>query len=84
MMIRARGRGVVTIGVRSGNLPGNGPPTILGMVSTTSTTFVDLLPQGAGSYMWRDMGTRPEALDLAISGPGAQIEIDCVVPFLIP
>lgn len=84
VLIRARGQGLVTIGVRSASIPDSAPPMMLGNVSTTSTTFIDLMPQGSGSYTWRDALTRPDALELAISGPDSQIEIDCVVPFFIP
>jgi len=84
VLIRARGQALVTVGVRSAGLAGGGPPLTLGNISAMSTTFVDLLPQGAGTYTWRDQPTRPDALELAISGVSSQIEIDCVVPFVLP
>lgn len=83
VMIRARGQGLVTVAVRPGG-PASGPPLVLGNVASSGTAFVDLLPTGAGSYTWRDLQTRPGALELTITGPNPQIEIDCVVPYFIP
>ncbi len=84
VLIRARGQGLVNVGVRSSGVEGSGPPETLGNVSAASTTFIDLFPQGADSYTWRDALTRPAALELTISGPSSQIEIDCVIPFFVP
>ena len=84
VLIRARGQGVVTIGVRSAGVPVGAAPMTIGSVAASSTTFVDLLPQGTGLYAWRDMLTRPDALELVLNGPNPELEIDCVVPFFIP
>jgi hypothetical protein len=83
VMIRARGAALVSVGVRVG-----GQVVVVGDVGTSTTTFDDLFPREGpaargGGYLWADPRQRPGALEIALPG-GGHLEVDCVVPFLVP
>ena len=82
-MVRARGTGTVTANVRVSN----GTPGASGTSTATGpgASFVDLLPANASgsTYTWTDDRLRPVAVELSM-GPGALVEVDCVVPFTVP
>lgn len=81
-MARVRGVGIVTATLRSTTGQPLGQPFV---ITGPGSSFSDLLPRGpAGlTYAWASDAGRPVAIELAV-GANAQLEIDCVVPFLVP
>lgn len=81
-MVRARGVGIATATLRGSSGQPLAPPLT---VDGPGDTFADLVPRGAAgiTYAWPDDRARPVAIELAV-GANAALEIDCVVPFLVP
>lgn len=83
LMVRARGVGTVTTLLRG---PGGAPVTPPSPFTGPGPTFSDVVWRtnaGQPTHSWSDERTRPVALELVVE-PGSEIEIDCVVPFLVP
>ncbi|MBS2015589.1 MAG: hypothetical protein JST00_22065 [Deltaproteobacteria bacterium] len=81
-MARVRGVGIVTATLRGTTGQPLGPPFV---ITGPGSSFADLLPRGSSglTYAWTSDAGRPVAIELAV-GANAQLEIDCVVPFLVP
>lgn len=81
-MVRARGVGIVMATIRG---PAGAPLAPPHTINGPGTSFADLVPRGAAgiTYAWTEDRARPVAIELAV-GANAQLEIDCIVPFLVP
>jgi len=81
-MVRARGVGIAIATLRGSSGQPLAPPLI---VNGPGSTFADLVPRGAAgiTYAWTEDRGRPVAIEVAV-GANAALEIDCVVPFLVP
>lgn len=81
LMVRARGVGYVVAALRGASGLPLGPPR---QIAGPGASFADLLAGDSGvTYAWTQDRDRPVAIELAV-GANAQLEIDCVVPFLLP
>ena len=81
-MARARGVGIVTATLRGTTGQPLAPPFV---INGPGSSFTDLVPRGStgATYAWTSDSGRPVSIELAV-GANAQLEIDCVVPFLVP
>lgn len=81
-MVRARGVGIVAATLRG---PSGQPLSQPLGINGPGTSFADLVPRGSSgiTYAWTEDRGRPVAIELTVGG-NAQLEIDCIVPFLVP
>jgi len=81
-MVRARGVGNVAAVLRG---PAGVPVIAPAPLAGPGPSFADIVVRtNAGTtYSWSDERGRPVALEL-VTDPATELEIDCVVPFLVP